>query len=626
MFALLLSLSTHAETLDEARLAQTMRSLAPLVEAEAGRRFDGLPALRLGTRATVLAQMRTSAKLLAALSEEVPSPEEDQRLVELVDTAMAIYSPGQDTVWVVTDHMEAVNGELTLDAADRASVLHCVLAHELTHGLQNRYVHRPAETPAEADDHTALAEGQASLVARRVCQRAEPPSGLRAFYAASGLDSLLAPGPDVYSLRYLVGTVYVARVEAEGGKEAVWQALAGPAPTEAAMRAAVTQLTGRAWVGGHYSRDLLAARFGGAVRSAYLEQPAEELRDLVTAGGRVPSLADVPATLGGEVASWSTPGAAVWVVRVALDEPTAASAWMERRAAALTSGGIGVTAVSGQLAPIFVTPVRRPDPDALGGGVGLWLSGRAKARYDEAWAVRGGVLAGVSAAASRGRDALKPEELAALLADALVPPEPGVAGLPTLLAGSPPPEPPTGVPLSVGYVLLPALLSAHEGDHLACARRIDALAEGGALPAVGLEAGWRCALEVRDPELSTRLLGRIRPEDRPRDLLEGQVLLLAEVGKLREALALLDTVPLDGAGDRAWVADLRISLAARLKDWRLLATVARHPDATPRQRAFAGSTLYAVGRYREALDVLRPVCGYTEDPDLCRWLAEVVPR
>lgn len=625
MFVILLALAAHAQTPEEAQLTETMRGLAPLVEAEAGRRFDHLPTLRVGDHRTVLSSLRTSQQVFARIAGTAVSEERERALVELVDQAMAIYAPGQDTVWVLGDKLEAVGTILSMDATGRAAALHCSIAHELTHALQHRYTRFAPREPATEGAWLGIVEGQATLVARRVCRRTEEPSGWRAFELTSGLDNLLSPGDSPLDLRYKVGPVYVARLEADGGKEAVWSAIAAPTPSEASLRAAVAGELGRAWAEGRYSRGLLEARFGSPVDGSYLEAPTLDLQGLVTAGGQGLGYADLPAAFGGEVASWAVPGAAVLTVRLALDGPTSAAAWLQRRAELLTGGVIGLQSPTGQLAPIFVTPVRREGAEGVPGAQ-LWLSGKAKARFDEVWAVRDGILAGVSAAASRGRDAMKPGELGALLDELLVAPSPGVAGLHALLAGSPPPASPTDKALSTTYALIPAVLALHEGDPTGCATRVEAYADRSALEPEMLILGWDCALEGRAVDLATRLMERVPAAERPLEMLFAHVQLYGEAGRPREGLALLDTIPIATEADRREVADRRIWLCTELKDWRALAGAAKDPAATPELRLDAGYRLYKLGRYHEAMTVIGPLCGMTADPDGCRWLRGALGR
>lgn len=626
MFALLFALVAHAETPEETRLTERMKALAPFVEAEAGRRFDRLPTLRVGDHDAVLASLRTSQQVFSRIARVAVTKEQEQRLVELVDQSMAVYSPGQDTVWVLADRLEEVGTQLLMDEAGRAGSLHCSIAHELTHALQSRYTDLRADAGVDEASWLALVEGHASLVARRVCRRTEPPAGWRGFDVTAGLDNLLAPGDSPLALRYKVGPVYVARLEAEGGKEAVWRAFTHAVPTEAGLRAAVTAEVGRAWESGRYSRGLLEARFDGPVKALYMEAPSRELQGLVSAGGRSLPLADVPAALGGEVAVQGVPGFAVLVVRVALDGSTSAEAWLRRRAELLTSGAIGLGSGDGPLAPILAPPTRRDDLAAHTPGVELWLSGKAKGRFDEVWGVRDGILAGVSTSAARRRDGMRPETLAELLGAALAAPEPGVAGLDGLLEGSPPGPPPADVPMSATYALIPAVLALYQGDPTGCAARVEGFADRSALQPSMLILGWECALKGKATELAERLMARVPAGERPASMLFDHVDLLADGDRQRDALSLLDTIPATTEADRREVADRRIELYTELQDWRAVAVAARDPVATPQLRLDVGYRLYDRGRYREAMAVIGPLCGMTADPDACRWMREALGR
>ncbi|MFK7742823.1 MAG: hypothetical protein AB8H80_21105 [Planctomycetota bacterium] len=210
-------------------LAKEIAVLIPLVERVVGRRFLVPPVVRT-------ADDTSWAALVAAERPRV----KDRALAGA--TTFALYLPERDEV--------VLGGFLAFGLGregERGCWARALLAHELAHVLQDQHFALPSRLRVETDAWSqrvlrALTEGHAALVEERVATLlgvADAESKLRRRYRRGE------------GLFYIRGRDYLARVERDGGVQAVVQALVSklPTPVEFARKSAPPKSRGRPSVG-----------------------------------------------------------------------------------------------------------------------------------------------------------------------------------------------------------------------------------------------------------------------------------------------------------------------------------------------------------------------------------------
>lgn len=326
------------EDLDEAGLNAVVRELVPLVEAAAGARFEAVPFARVGRAPDLerIVQAEADASL-AALYPEVP--EWLRARVVRGSGAEGVsgkYALRERILLVAPEGMVATASLLPEDPLALDHVTRLVLAHELTHALQDQVAHigpRFTEVP-DRDAFEALravTEGHAGLVAERVAV------GLGLEEAAAALDLAQGWGPEgplhpevwpVWAL-YGQGRTFVAWHEARGGLEATWAVLRDPprrsrtsfVPSEYGREAAVDPALVLAL--GAPERELADGRWLGASSPLVEVELRERLRG-VPADALEAVLASVGAGAS-RAAERDGRGAAAWL----LELPGGASALLD---------------------------------------------------------------------------------------------------------------------------------------------------------------------------------------------------------------------------------------------------------------------------------------------------------
>lgn len=233
---------------DEARLRFIAETIAPGLEARAGRRFLTLPRVRLLSRDDALTTLE--AEHLAIN----PSLTEDElhalrrEVYASLSLASAVYDTGLQEIVINRDAILRLSGGRGAAVVD--GLVRCAIGHELTHALQDQHLGLEALTLPE-DLRGLWVEGHAEWLSETSC----PASAQRAGAANPSLYDPDVPEP---LWPYVFGA-HAARLTAEAhGVEAIWSALAGRSPDRAAMNALLTASRAPGWSDPSVLRPLLA--------------------------------------------------------------------------------------------------------------------------------------------------------------------------------------------------------------------------------------------------------------------------------------------------------------------------------------------------------------------------------
>ncbi|MFZ5475421.1 MAG: hypothetical protein ACOZNI_01490 [Myxococcota bacterium] len=610
------ALPAIAAPVTEATLVEMLEQVGPKVEAVAGRALLARPPMIIDDRAHVHAALVAPPPWA---TDDTPALAEARRAEAdaLLSHALAVYDPSSMRIYVVSDTMRRLLSETQASDAMVRPFVECVLAHELTHALQQQWV---AVDGAPSPGQKALLEGHASWVAHRVCT-----GGAEAYArAVEGFDlasSADPADPDVFA--YVWGERWVDAWIARHGRDAFWWRLAQPPPARADLAAVVEPQLAPGWRDGEALADAVAGPLAveGWAREVYPASPFALLAGIL---GAEMGLGNAVGASGGLVAQFSRGGQSAIAMAFLLDDAAAARRWVETRDGDLL--GYDVRLLSTRPLTFLrvrkhgVVPEKRRPPGAertLEHHVDL-VDGE---RYHELWATRGPVVYGVARAGEPHEKGVG-EALAALMEVPLATAAPGVASSPAaeaLLAGdAPPAELGPARPSALWY----ATRAASAPDPAAC------LAEAeGAIPKVAparletlVGVAVDCARKAKDVDAAARLAAHAASGA----AWDTANLVIAEVlidgGRAADALARLDAV----AEERAIRGGLRLRALVALRRWREIAPLLADESVAPEPRAWAATHLYNAGRKDEALRALGALCPRLSDPaerDQC--LAEV---
>ncbi len=265
--------AAYAAKVDEDRLAELRDAVAPAVEAAVGRRLVEMPPVQIQREADVRASIWKAVRD-GLVGRGVPAgraaTEADALSRAVVDDALAIYDGATGRVYVVKEHVEAWAGAADMPDHQLEAVCSCVLAHELTHALQDQHApDPPGGDPDLAARRRALDEGQAKVVEGLVCTGRLGEAGelLRATSPAVRLEEG-APAAGTPAFLYDYGAAWVADLWRREGAEAVWTALGSP-PTHDELSARVSALRSEPWWQPDWIRTL-----AGALDTGPLDAPA----------------------------------------------------------------------------------------------------------------------------------------------------------------------------------------------------------------------------------------------------------------------------------------------------------------------------------------------------------------
>lgn len=584
-------------------------TVAPQVEAAVGRRLLARPPIRIARADEVIAALAKGSRdqLVAAGAPPEQADASARALARgVVTNALAVYSGGDRVVYAVEDNLERWLQSYRVDDQQLLEdVAACVMAHELTHALQDQYAEPAAgDTPDAALRWRALAEGQADTVQSLVCDTARPDAALLLADGAParGLSqqSLAADSPEFL---YDYGSAWVRDLWSREGAEAVWRALAAP-PTYDAIVARVDTLRSDPWWKADWVKKLGTelrgrpvagtverASLSGALSALWPDLPVSDL-PRSRAGVYYTAIdGDTELRLG----VWSV-GDAVTASRFVARRIKDLQGFKQgQRTRFMTARGLVVTD----------TPVLRALPSTE---VSL-LFRIGAGEYEEAWLLDGDRLAVVAVTDVALRAGHAAERLKETLAS--LPPVPGS-----------PEVSPAGEPAEHAAVwnwwLVGAARAREAGDLATCLRhaeQIDPAQSPRARDALAM-AGVGCAVEANDlarAEATVARLGGLDPV--PEATRVNYALGYERAGRHTDALRVLDGwVPTD-AKIRALAADTRIVASVNLQRWKDVVILAQAPDVPMSRRFEAAEVMTRLGRKSDAVTVLKVACAAASEAE-----------
>lgn len=227
-------------------LQRYLDEVMPIVEEVAGRRFKERPKVAVADE-HVFKQLLMDEQL-RIYAQVMPDTPESIRL-QLAEAAGAYMTSGilgkyllaTETVYVCPTALIPAIRELGIDARRTDEVVKVVLAHEITHALEDQYTDLENILDGLHDEEALWAasgawEGWATLVEQRVADR----MGLQDIYGGLlhlqgwGEDGLIEPSAWRTWAIYGQGKAFVEWHDRIGGIEQVWATLADP-PTSTSM-------------------------------------------------------------------------------------------------------------------------------------------------------------------------------------------------------------------------------------------------------------------------------------------------------------------------------------------------------------------------------------------------------
>jgi hypothetical protein len=234
-------------------LADWTKELVPLVEKAAGRKFRQAPKVRAVDRATLTGALQR--ELLGQFKVLLADQPEAQlrRLADMQSAMMAAvmfgkfaYEDGE--VFMLPGNVAGLLAVGKVDARHTNSIVKIILAHELTHALQDQEIglSRTLRSPSGLDRRTALnavIEGHATLVQERVGRMLGLDDATLevARLFAAGSVKLDDPALEIlnrtialqFEQIYLGGRNFMDFHVRKSGDESAWKILAAPPATSA---------------------------------------------------------------------------------------------------------------------------------------------------------------------------------------------------------------------------------------------------------------------------------------------------------------------------------------------------------------------------------------------------------
>lgn len=566
LVATALALDIDPATVD--RLAAEVRGQ---VETVAGRRLLHLPA----------------AEVLAAADPDLQGalPEDFSTLIGVV------YLRDRERLVVVSDRL----GE-RWDAPVLEGLLRCEVARALTLALHHQYL-PPLETTHP------VREGHAALVARRACAGSTTPDVVATFdlATASALE-----GESLGVAPVAVGRRWVARLEADEGREAVWTALTAPPPVEALAERA-EELRSDPWevddavaaVG-----DVLSDLHGQGSR--YWPTPLGLLSVFGSLDVDVVASPLLPPTLDARTWLWQDERLEVWVVAAQLADDLAPD-WLRANFPPWVDGR---------------QRFHNPEQQARGridrgGGVDeaghafavLRVHGRYGGRsFHEVWLSRGDQLFFIRATGGRWRPS-QVDTGPMFLAATIPPTSPGARlrrEAARALFDRVPAEAPVDAPPDWRWRLEHARLGTDQQRADALLAALDEMTVEEVLTRV--DEARALAVLARRPELETRVLDRIgmaNLPDRVRFDLARDRLARREWDA---ALGLLDGITPGGGVSGGELLDLRVILSVERGGWAEARELALRPESLHSTRLWLVTRALLGQRPELAAEVHRAAC------------------
>lgn len=391
-----------ASPLDEKILHQMVVELVPKVEASTGRHFHEIPEITLNTKASMFKQLDEQLFQMGQWGVSTVSLESQKtQSTKLIEDGLAIYSTYDRGIHLISDNFSSyirdtdVNPEMLL-----APTLKCLIAHELTHALQDQYVKDP-ETDSEASAQVLLAmqEGHANLVAHQNCPE---PLVWGFIQTAQGTDVLSSRSDtDDVPFTYGYGEQFMAILQRVGGNEALWYALGQPPPKRAEFVEIVqTQLLSN-WRDTHWLQEsanrLISQGLNVDIHPAgayeIFPYPDGRLQDSRLAPPVRAGLSLQARTQGGDNAKSTNPAVTVSaLVMESLEQP---KKWIQARRETARYFANGQMEM-GLIMPLgYIQSAKIFKPKALirsGADDALCMRVQSKTSYLECWAAKGRLL------------------------------------------------------------------------------------------------------------------------------------------------------------------------------------------------------------------------------------------
>lgn len=211
----------------EVPLGPLMEQLAPQIEAIAGRTFGDLPDAQWVSRREYRERLlrRDEEPGFVGVRRTLSDDEVDRLWWVLGE-----YSRDDDTIVLVRDQLRGMQERYRLDGDETASLMRCLIVHEMVHALDAR--HTPERDLAELSTdrrwgYQLLDEGHASWVENEWCRQHEGPEAAARSDRVTQIVSSV--GPYDSSVPYGWGTLIVGALYHED-PERFWALHAAEAP------------------------------------------------------------------------------------------------------------------------------------------------------------------------------------------------------------------------------------------------------------------------------------------------------------------------------------------------------------------------------------------------------------
>jgi hypothetical protein len=600
----LLCAMAHAARVDVAQVDAMIASVRPELESITGFTLDDVPKAHIATREALVVRVggvyAGRIRAYRALAEG-EGGKIRARAEREVSRALALYMPDDGDIYLNGDAVEQAFSDAEASATLLEPVVRCVIAHELTHALQDQL----AATFVTADDGVLvraqyLREGQAMAIERKLCHDEHARDFLEAL---SSVDVLPSRAPDDLTVPYGFSRIFVETLEERGGKNAVWGALQIAPVSDADIVSVARSRLVPGWndpaalsaILAPYRPGLGWSMDEGAFAPMQLFPQLMEQKIGEVQGARAEA----------GLKTWAErDGSRVAGFVFLLEDDADAARWVRQRknaVAGLETGGRILTLSTTHVVPGDLKPLRMKQLDGIAFELGS---------YSEGWAHRGRVLAGVSMSGPHMSRREMESALTAML-DAF--PD---ASAPATLSSD-------AIAIVDRVIAEGAALGNDHGwqaaynqafyrlavaDFQGC---IDRLADPPASD-VGrkrtTELALHCAFGAEDDRVASRWvkeaggIGALSPDS---------AFLYAEL--LRNANRFAEIEPLlpilrETGREPDSVTILELMVAVYLKHWSEVKTLVDLPAIDPYARAWAASAMVHAGRFAEARAIFVATC------------------
>lgn len=607
LVATLVARPAHAERITVADLQGRMEALMPQVEEAAGRSFFERPRLTIASRKEVLA---VDAEIRKKYLHD--DSEADAWTRQIVGKAVAIYLPSTATIYVIGEAVERLFESHEHSVTLLRPALDCLLAHELTHALQDQ--HLPLMRDQSEDALTGalvMREGQANLLMHDLCR---DPATDHLLSAVQGIDSLSSADPadpDVYAYGY--GERFTRALRERHGSAGLWWAMAQPPPAREEVMAVVGPTLLAGW------RDPAPLELEGAAlagKGAWEASSGQmSVFVLSEALNTHTWIGAAPTADAGLYWRADQGRRQVSVLAFVMQDAESARAWLEQRRGQIQMAEQANFSLH-LLSPsaLIVEGIRlspRTGKRALpGADVVSATEVGDKDHYAEEWVASGRRLFGIAAAALTVHGRALDHALQRLLGALPEPPIQPVGPSEAALARWAPPAQLPAPTISLEYQVRAALWDSERDAFASCASRaLEAPAEPGDARDALVLLGYQCALQADDLAAADRLGASLGPSlDVPAELRLNHARLLLNAHRTDEARQVLDAIgPVDPSLQEG-LASMRLWLASARHDRKALAQAAADPSLPAGVRLQAAEYLIHLGRWSEAARILRTTC------------------